>query len=400
MQERYGCYYNNPEQAKKTMLDRYGYISTLTRPDVREKIKNSRRKNFLQNNDDILEYDDDYWIMKCPHPGCTKCESKTFKIKQGHYHDRLKCGAEICTNILPIKNNRTSNTTLEIFIKNILDENGIKYIENDRSVLNGKELDIYIPDKHIAIECNGCWWHNDFLHHNPKKHYNKWMSCMEMGIQLLTIWEDWIRLKPEITQSIIKSKLGLISNKIHARKCVAKDLSQNKIIIKNFLSANHIQGSTPFERGLGLYYNDMLVAVMTFGHKRGCRGNNEGGKDEWELSRYCNKLDTTVVGGAGKLLKYFEKTTHHAIIYSYSSNDISDGNLYKELNFERSSSSIPYWYIEPKTLQRYHRTAFTKKEIIRKGMADGDDFTESEIMNQYHFLKIYDSGMTKWVKYL
>ena len=35
-------------------------------------------------------------------------------------------------------------------------------LENVKGVLEGKtELDIYVPDKHLAIEFNGCYWHSD-----------------------------------------------------------------------------------------------------------------------------------------------------------------------------------------------------------------------------------------------
>ena len=111
-------------------------------------------------------------------------------------------------------------------------------------------------------------------------------------------------------------------------------------------------------------------------------------------------MNTVVIGGASKLLKHFEKMVNPEIIYSYSSNDISNGNLYKKLDFKEDSISIPYWYVEPKTLNRYHRTSFTKREITRKGMTSDTKFTESEVMKKYNFLKIYDSGMTKWIKHL
>jgi hypothetical protein len=178
------------------------------------------------------------------------------------------------------------------------------------------------------------------------------------------------------------------------------DLSSNKTKVKDFLKENHIQGNTPFEKCFGLVYNDEIISVMTFGHKRGCRGGKQTNGNEWELSRFCNKMNTVVIGGAGKLLKHFEKMVNPEIIYSYSSNDISNGNLYKKLDFKEDSISIPYWYVEPKTLNRYHRTSFTKREITRKGMTSDTKFTESEVMKKYNFLKIYDSGMTKWVKHL
>ncbi len=400
MNERYGGFYNNRDKATKTMLEKYGIKSTLALPEVRQKALETKRKRFLDINDDIIDYDGDLWIMKCPHPECQKCKEKTFKTPQGIYHDRKRDGYELCTNILPIQDIRVSNTSIEIFVKQILDEYGIKYEENVRNIIPPKELDIYIPDMHIAFECNGCYWHSDFRDHRPKRHYEKYKLCRDKGIQLITIWEDWTYNKSDILKSIIKTKLGLIENKIYARKCELVDISTQKTLVNNFLDVNHIQGHTVFEKCIGAYYCGELAAVMTFGHKRGCRGGAGKMPNEWELSRFCTKMDVIIPGIASRLLKKFEYEFKPEIIYSFSSNDISSGNLYKILGFEEEQTTIPYWYIEPKTLKRYHRTAFTKREMIRKQMAsDSDNFTESEIMKKYHFYKIYDSGMTRWEKH-
>ena len=50
--------------------------------------------------------------------------------------------------------------------------NDAKVVQRDRTVLNGKELDIYIPDKKIAIEFNGDYWHSSILK-GVKYHQNK-----------------------------------------------------------------------------------------------------------------------------------------------------------------------------------------------------------------------------------
>ena len=72
----------------------------------------------------------------------------------------------------------------------------------------------------------------------------------------------------------------------------------------SFLDQNHIQGKLGAKVRLGLYYNDELVSLMTFGALR----KNLGQKSEdgsYELLRFCNKLNTNVVGGASKLFKHF-----------------------------------------------------------------------------------------------
>ena len=128
----------------------------------------------------------------------------------------------------------------------------------------------------------------------------KYKNCQKYNIRLLTLWEDWFKTKPEILESVIKSKLNIIENKIWARKCIIKEVSTKEC--KCFLNENHIQGYSPSTTKLGLYYNDELMSVMTFGRSRMGIGKKEEG---YELIRFCNKLNTSVIGGASKLLKYF-----------------------------------------------------------------------------------------------
>ena len=61
----------------------------------------------------------------------------------------------------------------------------------DRSVLNGKELDIYLPQQQLAIEYNGTYWHSDWR--CPKGyHYKKSLSCEKAGVRLIHIYEyEW-----------------------------------------------------------------------------------------------------------------------------------------------------------------------------------------------------------------
>lgn len=75
---------------------------------------------------------------------------------------------------------------------------------------------------------------------------------------------------------------------------------------------------------------------------------------------------------------------------------ISNGNLYKSLGFVNIGHSASYWYINEHTLQRYHRSSFTKKSLIKRNWTDGAE-TEVDVMNNHGFLQIYDSGMEKWI---
>ena len=89
---------------------------------------------------------------------------------------------------------------------------------------------------------------------------------------------------------------------------------------KIFLNNNHIQGNDKSQIYLGLYYNEELISVMTFGSPRIAMGNKNKNynKNSYELIRFCNKLNTNVVGGASKLLKYFIKNYKPEHIFSFA----------------------------------------------------------------------------------
>ena len=167
----------------------------------------------------------------------------------------------------------------------------------------------------------------------------------------------------------------------------------------SFLDTNHIQGKSSSNIKLGLYYGDELVSVMTFGKPRINMGDNHN-NCQWELIRFCSKLNTRVVGGASKLLNYFIKHYDPDTIISFSSNDISNGNLYKQLGFKSDYKyQQSYWYVEPGTLKRYHRSSFTKAEIVKRGWMEkvDDSRTEQKVMKSRGFFCIYDSGQFKWI---
>ena len=337
------------------------------------------------------------WVCKCPHPECNKCADKIYITPAGIRKTRLHNRAEVCTNLLPIQPNRTSGTTLELFIRNILDQHNIQYQTNVRDIIPPQELDIYIPSHKLAIECNGVYWH-DTAHKGSAYHEQKTKDCAAAGIRLMHIWEDWVVNTHEIVESMLLNRLGLSPNKIYARKCEIRDVDSKTA--NNFLSKNHIQGRSMASVRMGLYYNDQLVSLMTFGKKRGCMGNAQNTIDgEWELVRFCSLLNTQVIGGASKLFKAFVRLYEPKIIYSFASQDISQGNVYKKLGFKCDGKVTgSYWYIDPIDLRRYHRSVFTKDAIIKMGWKDmKEGWTERQVMEEQGYIRIDDAGQTKWI---
>lgn len=170
---------------------------------------------------------------------------------------------------IPIKEcsiDRVSNIELEIvaFLKSI----GITNIEsNNRTILNGKELDIFLPDYNLAIEVNGIYWHTEKFGKDSKYHLNKTEQCLTQQIQLLHIFDfEWNnQTKQEIWKGMINSRLKL-NTRIPARKCqVAEVPIQDSI---NFCNKYHLQGYIGGSLKLGLYYKNELMQLIIVGKSR------------------------------------------------------------------------------------------------------------------------------------
>ena len=364
--------------------EKYGVEYISQRPEVITKIVNSLRKNHMNRDENIIGFTKDSQnIIKCPHTDCDKCSEKYFIIPPGIYYDRKRIGAEICTRLLPIK---SPSSTFELRLQKLLDTYNIDYITNVRNIISN-ELDIYIPSKNIAIEFNGVYWHSDKIK-DKNYHINKYNECLKNNIQLISVWEDQYINKYNIIESLLLHKLGINKNRIFARKCSIIKVKPN--VARNFYNKNHLQGMCGATVHYGLLYNNEIIAMMSFG-KRAIADSSK-----WELIRFCNKINTCVVGGASKLFKHFIKEFNPNIIVSWSSNDISNGGMYKQLGFELINTSISYWYI--KSYNRFHRSGFNKANLIKKGLSVKNDLrSEYQIMCDNNYLRIFDSGQSKWI---
>jgi hypothetical protein len=272
------------------------------------------------------------------------------------------------------------------YIKTIYD-GSIFY--NTRAIIAPRELDIYLPSKRIAIECNGNYWHSTAIINDKQYHLKKTNECRSKNIQLIHIFEDeW---KDKHKQSIVKARLKhIITNdmkRIYARKCVVREID---IKTKGkFLNKYHLQGNDRAKVKLGLFYKNRLVAVMTFCKARFSK------KYEWELSRYATIANFTIVGGAGKLLKYFERNYNPTSLVTYADRRWSTGNLYSKLGFTFSHNSSPnYFYVNRKTdnLLRESRHNYQKHKLSNK--LNIFDSSKSEVHNMLlnGYYQIFDSG--------
>jgi hypothetical protein len=215
--------------------------------------------------------------------------------------------------------------------------------------------------------------------------------CIEKNIQLIHIWEDdWI-FKNEIVKSMVLNKLGKTTNKIYARNCEIKEL--NNKLVKEFLDTNHIQGFSTSSIKVGLYYENELVSLMTFGKKRKFM-NLKSEEGEFELLRFCNKLNTNVIGGASRLFSYFIKNYSFTEITTYADRSHSNGNLYKQLGFDFVGKTKPNYYYIINNKRKY-RFGFRKDILVKEGFDPNK--TECEIMLDRGIYKIFNSGNLKYI---
>ena len=122
-----------------------------------------------------------------------------------------------------------------------------------------------------------------------------------------------------------------MSKKLYARNCDVRETELD--LAEDFLNKNHVQGSCEGQKVcLGLYFDNQLVGLMTFGYPR--YNHNVA----WELLRLCFERDTVVVGGATKLFNYFVGHSSPDNVISYCNLDLFSGKVYEEMKFKKKGS--------------------------------------------------------------
>jgi len=381
------------EKAKQTMLSKWGVEYSLQNKVIKNKMINTNRERYKSDHFMQSEFCDSYIkshrnyikylgsnisMFSCD---CGDCHN--FEMSSDNFHNRMRSNLPLCTICNPIGECRSiKEEQLYDFIMSIY--SGIII----QSYRDGLEIDIYLPELEIGFEFNGLFWHSEEWKHK-NYHLDKTNYFKDKGIRIIHIWEDDWTYKQEIVKSQIKNWINLSVKKISARKCQVKEIKDVKLV-REFLNSNHLQGFVNSNLKLGLYYNSDLISMMSFDHLEGRKKMSE---NEWNLNRFCNKVNTNVVGGASKLLSYFIKTYKPKRIISYADKDWSQGGLYKVLGFNVLSESVPdYKYVVDNRRRN--------KQNFKKSNLKIVDISEGEFMKKSHIKKIWDCGKIKFEKLL
>lgn len=270
-------------------------------------------------------------------------------------------------------------------------EYGINVEQGNRKILNGKEIDIFLPDYNVGIEYDGLKWHSDEFCKDKNYHVNKTNECLSHGINLIHIFEDEYYHHKELVLSKIEHILHIDNGleKINARQCKIKEISNKEAF--NFLERNHIQGFSKSTVYLGCFYNEKLVGVMTFVKEK------EG---YWELNRFASDINYICRGVAGKLLSYFKKNYEWEYIKSFADRRWTinnENNLYTKLGFRQEKILKPdYKYCKGNVKERIHKFNF-RKQILHRKYGLPLTMAESEMAKKLGYNKIWDCGLIKYV---
>lgn len=446
--DRFGveCPMNNPEiyeQIKQTMIDKYGAPYVLQSPELVEKIQATNKERYgypvatqnpeiqqkiaktMQERYGVEHWNESWEYRKSVMTDPTKIEEwKSFLADPDAYvashfesipnyrelEDALGVNATtIQAHLGSLDKMYLVKYTLSYAEDELLDmlhniDPNMNIKQHNRQLIKPYEVDVFLPDYNIAIEMNPTGTHNSSIgsHESgstpPSYHKMKTDLCEKNGVFLFHIFGyEWSH-KKNIIESMLRNLTGNNLEKIYARKCEIRGVPGKDAF--DFLQKNHRQGGVHSKIRLGLYYNNELVSLMTFGKMRNTMGlGNEDLSDCWELVRFCNKLNTSVIGGASKLFTYFVRQYTPIRVRSFSDRAHTRGTLYQTLGFtEVSRSNENYVWVNTKDNKAYSRVN-AQKHNLKKFFKDNTidlTRTEKEIMEAHGYVQVYDSGTITW----
>lgn len=365
--------YNNVEKSKKTCLERYGVENPMQNKDIQNKSKQTCLEKY--GTEYVLSSD---YFSNLRY----ECIEKSKQTCLERYGVQWNCMRE------QAHNSRNFNSKPNEYFANILKENNILF---SREFVCGKYTYDFKIDNTL-IEINPSATHN--INFNPfskdkiiskNYHKEKTLNALKNGYKCIHIF-DWDDIDKII--SLLKKD----KKRIFARKCILKKV--NKKEVKKFLNTNHLQSYCKGQSiCLGLYFDNELVQIMTFGKPRYNKNY------QYELLRLCTKNDCYVIGGVKRLFKCFITEYNPNSIISYCDTSKFTGKVYSEIGFikEKISSPSCHWY-NLKTKQHINNTLLLKLGFDKIFGTDfGKGVDNEELMLKNNFIQIYDCGQDSYI---
>ena len=355
------------EAFSKKMSDVYAYFS-----EEKKQIRNNKIKNSYKNT----------CIQKYGVSNTLKLKETQDKITSTNlelYGVPYYCQTEKCRSA---KGGNSSLSKPNLAFRQLLINNNIEY--DTEYNLYTYSYDFHINNT-MLIEVNPTATHNstNSPFNSPKPynyHYEKSATARINGYRCIHIW-DW-----DNTDKI----LFLLKEQgvVHARKCEIREVDLKTS--RDFLNTYHLQEYVRSEIQIGLYYNNELISLMTFGKPRYNK------KYEIELLRYASIKK--VVGGAERLFKYYINNYNPSSIISYCDLSKFTGSVYEKLGFKYDGYSIgKHWY---NVRTKNHIT----DNLLRQRGVDqllhtnyGKGTSNEQLMIENGFVEIFDAGQARYI---
>lgn len=287
-----------------------------------------------------------------------------------------------------ITHRRKKNTGPNLRFASLLNNNKIDY--EQEFVIKSKSYDFKIDN--ILIEVNPTPTHNSYYLPYPpyeglnsEYHIQKSKLASDFGYRCIHLW-DWDDVNKII--ELLKPR-----QRIYGRNCTIKEIS--KYDSDSFCELYHLQGKAKDSIRIGLFYDNTLVSVMTFGKPRYNKNY------EYELIRYCSNKD--IIGGSEKLFKYFINKYNPKSIISYCDNSKFQGNVYIKLGFKFDNISLGRHWYNMKT-----GVHITDNLLRQRGFDQllgdmygcfGKGTSNEQLMYEHGFVDVYDAGQSRYSWY-
>ena len=370
------------EKTKRINLKKYGVENPFQSDKIKNKIKQTNLEKYGAENNkqkhvsNIIFYNDKTFISN------NFIINKMFNIRKFcEFFNVTFCTAYKKLKQLNIEYNHNFKSSFsEKELCNILKKSKLNIEENNTSILNGKELDIYIPDKKSAIEFNGIYWHSELNGKDRNYHLNKTKGCEAKGIHLIHIFEnEWLENKNNIL-NIINNHLDIFSNEIELTSYKILEISTKE---KNLFFRNNFLKPDNSHISIGFLIKNKIFAIMTF---------NKINNKEFEICNFCKKYDCKINCGK-QFFSYFKKKYNPTSVIVYDNKRYSMANVYKSIGFKIKKVLEPdYWYFGKKIKGIENKSKWGKNLLKNKLEYFDPNLTEWENMKINGYDRIWDCG--------
>lgn len=399
LQKKYGV--NNVSQIfdvkqkkKQSSIKKYGVDNISKSDEIKEKKRDAFKNHYgfdhYFQTEDFKKHCRQFYQEKYGVDSYSKTPEAMEKIRKTNL---IKYGVDFACLRKEARSMGSNNSCANRDFENRLLKENISY--EREFVLNNKSYDFKIGN--ILVEVNPTATHNvswspfgknHIAKITPKYHQEKTQLAINNGYRCVHVW-DWDNIDSII--NMLKER-----SVIYARKCDVREIDSSTA--RQFLNMNHIQKYSRDDVRLGLYYNDELVSVMTFGKPRYNK------KYQWEIIRYCSTYN--ILGGSMKLFKYFLEEFHPNNVVSYCDLSKFTGDTYIKLGFKLTQKNIRpsvHWY-NIKTKQHFTDNLLRQQgfsHLVNHKEAKNDKLLTSsnneKLMLDAGFVKVYDAGQATYI---